>query len=143
MTSSHGISNHYIKFSGLLEKGEKSKCRILIWQDYNFVGPVTGKLISDNFDFSPFSINPLNLIPANISDYAVYVHRVYGSLYDYKKAYMMGLCMYGCMSLWVYVCMYVCMGVCMYVWVYVCMGVCMYGCMGVCMGVCMYVWKLI
>ena len=33
----------------------------------SLVGPITAKLISANFDFSPFLSNPPNVIPANIS----------------------------------------------------------------------------
>jgi len=41
------------------------------------------------------------------------------------------------MGVWVYACMCVCVYVCMGVWMYGCMRVCVYGCMGVWVYACM------
>ena len=42
----------------------------------------------------------------------------------------MGVCVYGCLCVDMYVCMFFVYG-CMCVWVIVCMGVCVYGCLDV------------
>ena len=43
----------------------------------DLVDPVTAKLISANLDFPPFSSNPSNLIPANISGYTIYKYSIH------------------------------------------------------------------
>ena len=65
-------------------------------------------------------------------------------MYECVDVFMLHVCMYVYMDVYMYVCVYVfmlhvCMYVCMYGWMYVCMYICMYVWMYLCMYVCMYV----
>jgi len=72
---------------------------------------------------------------------------IYRKITDRKYV---GVCMCGCVYVWVCACVGVCMCGCVYVWVCACVGVCMCGffnvwvcvCVGFAMCGCVYVWVL-